>query len=46
MIIRHLILSGLTKESIKVLDWIKENLPEDTYISLRNRLFMSQIKII
>jgi putative pyruvate formate lyase activating enzyme len=37
MIIRHLILPGLTKESIKVLDWIKENLPKDTYISLMSQ---------
>lgn len=37
MIIRHLILPGLTRESIKVLDWIKENLPEDIHISLMSQ---------
>ncbi|MCR4925260.1 MAG: radical SAM protein [Clostridiales bacterium] len=34
LIIRHLILPKNTNESIKVLKWISENLPSDTYISL------------
>ncbi len=33
-LIRHLILPGLTGESIKLLDWIAENLPEGTPVSL------------
>ncbi len=34
MIIRHLILPKNTNQSLKILDWIKENLGTDTYISL------------
>lgn len=34
LIIRHLILPGHTNDSIKVLEWISQNLPEDVYISL------------
>lgn len=37
LIIRHLILPGLYKESIKILDWIKNNLPEGIYISLMSQ---------
>ncbi len=33
-LVRHLILPGLTGESIRILDWIKENLPESTPVSL------------
>ena len=33
-LVRHLILPGLTGESIKILDWIAENLPKDTPVSL------------
>ena len=33
-LVRHLILPGLTGESMKLLDWIKENLPEGTPVSL------------
>lgn len=33
-LIRHLILPGLTGESIKLLDWIAESLPEGTPVSL------------
>ncbi len=33
-LVRHLILPGLTGESIKLLDWIAENLPEGTPVSL------------
>ncbi len=37
LIIRHLILPGHTKESIKILDWISENLPKNVYISLMSQ---------
>lgn len=37
MIIRHLILPGCYKDSFAVLEWIKENVGEDTYISLLNQ---------
>jgi putative pyruvate formate lyase activating enzyme len=37
MIIRHLILPGHTKESMKILDWISENLPKSVYISLMSQ---------
>lgn len=37
LIIRHLILPGLARESIKILDWIKENLPKGVYISLMSQ---------
>lgn len=33
-LVRHLILPGLTGESIKLLDWIAENLPQGTPVSL------------
>jgi putative pyruvate formate lyase activating enzyme len=33
-LVRHLILPGLTGESIKILDWIAENLPQGTPVSL------------
>ncbi len=34
MIVRHLILPGRARQSMRVLDWIKDNLPEGTYVSL------------
>lgn len=34
VIVRHLILPGLTSESIALLDWVKENLPAGTPVSL------------
>lgn len=34
VIVRHLILPGLTGESMALLDWVKENLPEGTPVSL------------
>jgi len=34
VIVRHLILPGLTSESMALLTWAKENLPEGTPISL------------
>ncbi|OPZ82887.1 MAG: hypothetical protein BWY74_04558 [Firmicutes bacterium ADurb.Bin419] len=37
LIIRHLILPGLAGESIKILDYIKGNLPDDIYISLMSQ---------
>ena len=37
MIIRHLVLPGQYKDSMKVLDWIKENLGNDTFISLMSQ---------
>lgn len=33
-IVRHLILPGHTRNSIEVLDWIKNNLPEGVLVSL------------
>ena len=37
MIIRHLVLTKNTDQSIKILRWIKDNLPIDTYISLMSQ---------
>lgn len=37
LIIRHLILPGLAGESIRILDYIKNNLPDDIYISLMSQ---------
>lgn len=37
MIIRHLILPSHTNESIKILDWIRANLPQDVYVSLMSQ---------
>lgn len=37
LIIRHLVLPKNTDQSIKILNWIKENLPIDTYISLMSQ---------
>lgn len=34
LIIRHLILPANIHQSYKILDWIKENLPSDTFVSL------------
>lgn len=34
VLVRHLILPGLTSESIALLDWVKDNLPEGTPVSL------------
>ena len=34
LIVRHLVLPGMVAESIKVLKWIKENLPGDVYVSV------------
>ena len=33
-IVRHLVLPGHTRESLSVLNWLKENLPTGTYISV------------
>lgn len=37
LIIRHLVLPKNTDQSIKILNWIKENLPETAYISLMSQ---------
>lgn len=37
MIIRHLVLPKNTDQSIKILRWIRDNLPIDTYISLMSQ---------
>lgn len=37
LIIRHLILPGLTRESISILKWIRENLPGDVPVSLMSQ---------
>lgn len=37
LIIRHLILPGLSGESIKILNWIEANLPDDVYVSLMSQ---------
>ena len=37
IILRHLVLPGQYKDSMKVLDWIKENLGEDTFLSLMSQ---------
>ena len=39
LIIRHLILPGLRKDSMAILDWIANNLPKDTPISLLAQYF-------
>lgn len=37
LIIRHLILPGLTDESVKLLEWISENMPGDIHVSLMSQ---------
>lgn len=37
IIVRHLVLPGQYKDSFKVLDWVKKNLGEDTYLSLMSQ---------
>ena len=39
VIIRHLVLPGLTDESRKLLRWIRRELPDTVYISLMNQYF-------
>ena len=34
LIIRHLVLPNSTHDTIKILKWIKENIPDDVYVSL------------
>ena len=41
VLIRHLVMPGLTDQTKKILDWIWNNLPHDTYISLMNQYFPS-----
>ncbi len=37
MIIRHLVLPGHTNDSLRVLEWIKENMAENVYVSLMSQ---------
>ena len=37
IILRHLVLPGQYKDSCKVLDWVKENLGKDTFVSLMSQ---------
>lgn len=37
LILRHLVLPGHYKDSFRVLDWIRENLGKDAYVSLLNQ---------
>jgi len=37
IIIRHLVLPGQYKDSFQVLDWIKENMGEETFVSLMSQ---------
>ena len=39
VIIRHLVLPSYIENSKKVLKWIKENLPEDIYVSIMAQYF-------
>lgn len=46
VILRHLILPGLTKESISLLNWVAETLPEGTPVSLmRQYVPLNNVKI-
>jgi len=37
VLIRHLVLPGLVPDSKRVLDWIRANLPSDTYVSVMSQ---------
>ena len=37
LIIRHLVLPGNVSQAFRVMDWVKENLPEDTILSLMSQ---------
>lgn len=37
LIIRHLVLPGNVSQAMKVMDWVKENLPEETILSLMSQ---------
>ncbi|HEX2945151.1 MAG TPA: radical SAM protein [Clostridia bacterium] len=37
MIIRHLVLPGSTADSVRVLEWISDNLPKSVYVSLMSQ---------
>lgn len=39
LIIRHLIMPGETKDSKRILDWIAENLPRDTYVNIMDQYY-------
>ncbi len=34
LIIRHLVLPGNISQAVKVFEWVRDNLPEDTYVSV------------
>lgn len=37
LIIRHMVLPGNISQAVKVFSWVRENLPEDTYISVMHQ---------
>lgn len=37
MIIRHMVLPGHTSDSIKVLEWLRSNMPQDIYVSVMSQ---------
>ena len=37
LIVRHLVLPGNVSQAFRVMDWVKENLPEDTILSLMSQ---------
>lgn len=37
IIIRHLVLPGHTNDTLRVLEWIKGNMPEDVHVSLMSQ---------
>ena len=39
LILRHLVLPGCTSDSIKILEWIKENLGEKTIVSIMSQFY-------
>jgi len=39
LIVRHLVLPGAISDSIQVLKWIKDNLPQGTYVSLMSQYY-------
>lgn len=39
LIVRHMVLPGNISQAIKTMDWIKENLPNDTVLSLMGQYF-------
>ena len=37
IILRHLVLPGQYKDSLRILDWVRETLGEDSYVSLMSQ---------